>query len=394
MFKPLGIAAAAVTLPGSAELLMLTLGGVLPARPPREGQGSLTRLAVVIPAHNEEDGISECVRSVQRAQQPSAELSLIVIADNCTDSTATVAAEAGAEVWERTDLVDRGKGFALAFAFSRLLDDPDVDAVLVVDADTDVADNFLVACESAFAAGADAVQVAYHIQNPEASTRARLGRVAFLAFNVLRPRGRNRFGLSAGILGNGWGMSRACLEAVPYRARSVVEDLEHHIDLVQAGYRVEFLASSSVQAAVPDDDGAADTQRARWEGGRLRMIRERVPGLLSQAMRRQPRVAEPAFELMLLPLAYHVAILGVTLLIPFRPSRRYALAGLGLVGAHVAGALAVGGGNMKDVKALASAPGYMLWKARVLPRIVAASVKDQEWVRTGRASGTRADTDE
>ena len=65
--------------------------------------------------------------------------------------------------------------------------------------------------------------------------------VALLAFNVLRPRGRARWGLSCGILGNGFGLARKTLEAVPYDASSVVEDLEYHLRVVESGRRVEFL---------------------------------------------------------------------------------------------------------------------------------------------------------
>ncbi|MDD9946250.1 MAG: glycosyltransferase family 2 protein [Myxococcales bacterium] len=382
----LGSTAAAATLPGSLELLALTVGGVLPPRRLGQPVRTLRRLSIVIPAHNEAASITACLRSLQLADRPATPCDFIVIADNCLDDTASRARGVGATVWERRDDTARGKGFALEFAFQRLMSETDTDAVLIVDADTEVAPNFLTASEAAFAAGAEAVQSAYHVKNIDDSTRTRLMNVAFLAFNVLRPRGRARWGLSAGILGNGWGMSRTCLQSVPYNAHSVVEDLEHHIALVRAGFKVEFLHDTYVRAEMPSDDKAADTQRARWEGGRFRMIREHVPSLLRQAATGTPRALEPAFELMLLPLAYHVAGLGVALVIPFPPSQLYALGGLGVVAAHVAAGLAVGGADLKDIRALAAAPRYMLWKAGILPAILSASVKDQAWVRTLRAA--------
>lgn len=380
----LGSTAAAATLPGSAELLLLTAGGILPPRARGPRVRSLRRMAVVVPAHDEAASIAACIGSLRQAAPPSCPCDVIVIADNCSDDTADRARAAGATVWEREDEDERGKGFALAFAFERLLADTDTDGVLIVDADTEVATDFLTVSEEAFAAGAEAVQCAYCVNNPEASTRTRLTNIAFQAFNVLRPRGRARLGLSAGILGNGWGMTRSCLEQVPYEARSVVEDLEHHLSLVRAGIRVEFLHDTHVYGEMPDAGDAADSQRARWEGGRLRMIREHVPALLGEVASGQLRIAEPAMELMLLPLSYHVAGLGLALVIPFPPTQLYALGGLTLVGAHVAAGMAVGGAGVEDVKALAKVPGYLAWKAAMLPRIIASSVKDQPWVRTLR----------
>lgn len=380
----LGTAATLATLPGTVELLGLTAFGALPARKRRPSARTLRKIAVVVPAHDEEAGIARCVSSLLGVDRPGADYEVVVIADNCSDATAQVARDAGATVWERTDPNERGKGYALDFAFSKLLGQRDVDAVLIVDADTDVDRNFVTACEATFEAGADAVQCRYLVRNPGASRRTQLMQVAVMGFNVLRPRGRERLGLSAGILGNGWGMTRECLVRVPYSARSVVEDLEHHIELVRSGIRVHFVDDTAVHADMPVGDAPSSTQRARWEGGRLRMIVDHVPRLLWEAANGRPHLAEPALELMLLPLAYHVAGLSVALVIPFPPTQLCALGGLSVVGAHVATAIAVSGGGREEWKALAGAPAYMLWKANMLPRILRAATKQQSWVRTAR----------
>ncbi len=380
----LGSTAMMATLPGTLELAMLTLGGILPRRIAPLPRGELRKLAIVVPAHNEAGDIAQCIHSLLAADAPQAERLVLVIADNCTDDTATLASEAGAVVWERSDMTRRGKGFALEFAFERLLSDPDVDAVLVVDADTVVDANFITECEKMLRSGADGVQCRYLVKNPDDSEKARLMNTALFAFNVLRPRGRDRFGFSVGILGNGWGVSRHCLEQVPYNAHSVVEDLEYHIRLVRAGMSIRFIDTATVYGEMPSDENAAETQRARWEGGRFRMIREQVPALLDDLRHGRLRTLEPAGELLLFPLAYHVGGLALTLTIPFLPSQLYALSGLGLVGCHIAAAMVVGGGSKEDLKALLKVPGYILWKAGLLKKIFAASREDQDWVRTRR----------
>lgn len=377
-----GTTAAAATLPGTLELALLTVGALRRKRPPRAPRGPLGTLAVVVPAHDEAGGIAACVASLRACPAPAGGVRIVVVADNCTDDTAARARAAGAEVLERQDPVARGKGFALEFAFDHVLSDPAVDAVVVVDADTKVLPNFLEVTAGAFAAGADATQARYLVSNPE---QDRLRNVAFLAFNVARPMARERFGLSVGILGNGFGLHRRVLEALPYTARSVVEDLEYHLMLVREGFAVRFLEDTAVAADLPTTKAAEATQRARWEGGRMRMLRTHAPALLAEILRTgDRRLVEPLGELLLLPLATHVGLLGVTLLIPFPPTQLYAAASLGLVGAHVAASLKVAGATAEDVKALAKAPLYVLGKARFLPSILKASQKEQAWVRTAR----------
>src|ERR1700730_6327236 len=97
--------------------------------------GTRTPVAILIPAHNEEGGISATLRSI--APQLGEHDRLIVVADNCTDRTRNNAEAEGAEVVSRTNLEQRGKGFALDFGLRHLrLNPPDI--VIVVDADCHV----------------------------------------------------------------------------------------------------------------------------------------------------------------------------------------------------------------------------------------------------------------
>src|SRR5690349_18680269 len=136
----LALMAAGVTLPGSLELILVTVGGILPQRRTQAPRRILKHVVCVIPAHDEAKGIARCVRSLLVAAAVRA-AEIVVIADNCTDQTAAVARTAGARVIERNDAAQRGKGCALEFAFARLIAEG-ADAFLVVDADSRVAPNF------------------------------------------------------------------------------------------------------------------------------------------------------------------------------------------------------------------------------------------------------------
>jgi cellulose synthase/poly-beta-1,6-N-acetylglucosamine synthase-like glycosyltransferase len=310
--------AAAVTLPGTVELLCLTVAAMFRVKRKHvmaAASPSTWSVAVVVPAHNEAAGIASCVESLLSADVEGMQSTVWVIADNCTDDTAAVAEAAGARVIVRENAELRGKGHALHAAFEHLAM-VGFDCVLVVDADTVVAQNFLVAAAGAMQRGAAAVQVRYVARNAEDSKRTRLMALALRAFNVVRPRGRENLGLSVGILGNGFGLRKETLRAVPYLAASVVEDLEYHIALVRSGRRVTFVDETAVYGEMPVRGEGVKTQRSRWEGGRMRMLHERGPGLLGDVFGGRLSSLEPLLELLLLPLAFHGMLLLVAVTSP------------------------------------------------------------------------------
>jgi cellulose synthase/poly-beta-1,6-N-acetylglucosamine synthase-like glycosyltransferase len=374
---------AAVTLFGTIELLFLTLGALL-YKPRQAHHEAGLNLAVVIPAHNETDNIAQTVKSIHSCDPPHGEYQIYVIADNCTDDTADKARQAGANVLERQNDELRGKGYALDFAFKHLLEHTEIDALMVVDADTLVEPNFIQVCEQTFMQGAAGLQCRYTVNNPAASRRTRLLNVALLAFNVLRPRGRAFWNLSVGISGNGFGLTRNTLQKVPYTASSIVEDLEYHITLVKRHLKIQFIDNTTVRADMPIAQKGTKTQRARWEGGRFRMMRDHIPSLYQAAASGQPRLIEPLLDLLLLPLAIHVLLLLVLILIPFLPTQIYALVALCIVFGHVFAALWIGKGTAQDFLILLTAPFYILWKLTVLPLTLKTAAKNATWVRTDR----------
>lgn len=85
------------------------------------------RLAVVVPAYNEEKTVGEVVRSLR----PAAGL-VLVVDDGSTDRTAAVAAAAGGEVYRH--LINRGLGAALGTGIAAAVG-LDADIVVTFDAD-------------------------------------------------------------------------------------------------------------------------------------------------------------------------------------------------------------------------------------------------------------------
>ena len=380
VFASLGIVLIVATLPLALELLVLSFAAALPSRKPEQTSSATIRLAVIIPAHNEQALIASSVASVR------GQVEVFVIAHNCIDETAARAASAGAEVLLLNDTIG-GKGVALDFGFHHALA-TGADAVLVLDADTIAAPNLIVAAKSAFARGADALQCRYMVANAGANRRTRLAALAFLGMNVLRPLGRHRLGLSCGIFGNGFALSAATLARVPYTPNSLVEDLEYHLHLIRAEIRVEFLDHTAVFGEMPESNAAASSQRARWEGGRILMRRQWTVPLLTEVLRGRIRMLEPLLDLRALPLASEAALLASALLLGFATHlvwlTSYAFVGLAALVLYVMVAAVLGPEPGKTLRALAAAPAYLLWKLLMIPRTRLAARNDAAWVRTQR----------
>jgi len=372
------------TLPLIVELLVLTVAALVPSGSAirnEENEEIPLRLAVIVPAHNEWAHIGRCVRSILASEPESVEV--LVVAHNCSDNTALEAEHSGARVLKLNDPSQSGKGCALHYGFSRAQAEG-FDAVLVIDADSLVSSNLLQAVRRRFILGAKVLQCRYEVHNADANQRTRLMSLAFVAFNVVRPRGRARLGLSAGIFGNGFALHRDVMEKVPFGAHSVVEDLEYHLSLVRAGIRVEFLNSASVLGEMPVGDGGAATQRSRWEGGRLRMAKRWSLSLLGDVLRGRIWLVEPLLDLVGLPLALEVLLLLVALCLPVVWLRIYAVAGFAVIGLHLLAAATYGPGLSASAGILLAVPGYIVWKLRMLPHIWKASRSDASWIRTHR----------
>jgi cellulose synthase/poly-beta-1,6-N-acetylglucosamine synthase-like glycosyltransferase len=255
-----------------------------------------------------------------------------------------------------------------------------------VDADTKVKRNFISEAAGAMRDGADAVQAAYLVRNSDQSGKSRLRDLGLRAFNITRLTGRERLGISVGLLGNGFGLRSETLRDVPYLAASVVEDLEYHLMLVANGRKVRFIGQTAVFGEVPLRTEGVRSQRARWEGGRLRIMVRSTPRLLAMILQGKPRLLEPLFELLLLPLAFHAVLLFIALSSPSHLARVIGLSGLFVVWFHLLVTIILGGWNWSEVLALARAPIYIAWKVLLLPSLIQNARSRSLWVRTKRNS--------
>ena len=345
------------------------------------------RFDVIVPAHNEEGEIAATVRSLRSVDYPPHLYRVIVVADNCTDGTATAAQAAGADVLVREERERRGKGYALAYAFRRSLADGVAQAIVVVDADTLVSKNLLAAFAARFARGASVVQADYGVRNPQSSWRTRLMTIALAAFHGVRSIARERLGLSCGLRGNGMGFSRTVIERHPPGAFSIVEDLEYGLQLGYAGVRVEYVDEATVLGYMAVSDGAARTQRRRWERGRQALVRQHVPQLIAQAWgRRDVRLLDLAVDLLVPPLGQLSMVAAGGLAVAGIAELPVAMtlwgAALAAIAVYVLRGWSLSGAGIAGLADLMWAPVYVAWK--LMLRVRDKGREPKEWERTIR----------
>jgi hypothetical protein len=345
--------------------------------------------AVLVPAHDEEATIAATIASLRRLAYPPERWSLVVIADNCGDATATIAREGGATVLERHDPSHRGKGHALNWVLDRLGERNErPDAIAIVDADCEPSPNLLQSFDARLRDGASAVQARYSVANPGASAQASLRFAAFALMNTVRPLGKDRLGLSCGLLGTGMAFERALLARHRFAPDSLVEDTDLHLRLVAAGERVVFAPEASVLSPMPTGARASRAQQSRWEGGRIDLVRHWTKPLLRGGLSQRDPVRLHAWLELLVPpqslLALGHAGLGVIAVAARSPlARRIAALDAALQAVFVLGGLRLTRAPAPVYRALGAAPLLVVQKLGILGRLLARGAP-RTWERTPR----------
>lgn len=349
------------------------------------------RFAVLIPAHNEEVLLPRLLQSLLSLEYPADLYDVHIVADNCTDETARVAARQGAIVHERWDADLKGKGFALRWLLHRLQDSETAyDAYVVIDADSVVAPNFLTVMNGHLTRGDAAIQSYYGVLNRDESPSSALRYVAMVLYNDLRPRGRDALGLSAGLRGNGMCFRRDVIERFGWDAFTLAEDVEFHLRLVEAGIRVAYAAETSVLGEMPTSLQEAQTQNVRWERGRIQMLQAFGPRMLARGVRQgNPAMLDAVAEQLVPPLSVLTALttlffVGTVVLGATAPRRLAAAVLLGQIG-YVLTGLRVARSPLRFYLLLVRAPLYVAWKVWIY-LLAAARLRDTRWIRTSRRS--------
>ena len=111
---------------------------------------------MIIAARNEELVIGQLIKSIKNQKYPEHLIDIFVVADNCTDHTAQVAAKAGAIVRERFNKALIGKGYALDYMLKIIekeYSSRKYQGYFVFDADNLLDENYIAEMNKTFSQG-------------------------------------------------------------------------------------------------------------------------------------------------------------------------------------------------------------------------------------------------
>jgi cellulose synthase/poly-beta-1,6-N-acetylglucosamine synthase-like glycosyltransferase len=357
--------------------------------------GQRPRVAVLIPAHNEQLVIEQTLAALRQqlaASQPNAPTKVVVVADNCDDQTAELARGTGAEVVVRIDPDHRGKGYALQTGLHALRQHPP-EVVVMIDADCLVGPETIdTLARVAWSTQRPVQALNLTDRNPAAGPIQRVSLLGNHFTNMIRPLGLSALGLPCRLMGTGMAIPWQLADSIPPAGGSLVEDMRLGIDLALAGHMALFYPDARVTSALPPANGAFVSQRTRWDHGHLYTAFTQILPLLAAAVRRRSwPLLGLALDLSIPPLTLLVALwLGAGILAGvawwFGASGTPAAL---LAGGGVALAATLGLGwavfcrREVPLRAFAAVPLYVL---RKLPIYVNLLFDPQSaWVRTDRS---------
>ena len=224
--------------------------------------------ALIVAAHNEESVIGELVESLKGLNYPADKFDIFVVADNCTDKTAQLAREKGATVWERFNQTERGKGYAMEFAFEKLFAlEKQYEYFCVFDADNLACEDFLLHMNHKINEGYRAVQGYLDSKNPTDNWLTFSYSLWYWINNRVCQLSRGNLGLGCRLGGTGFAVAAELIREYGWGATCLAEDTEFTLKLALSNIKVGWSHDAVVYDEKPQLLGTSIHQRERWMQG-------------------------------------------------------------------------------------------------------------------------------
>lgn len=234
----------------------------------------LHKIAVIIPAHNEESVILSTVKNILKQSYPKEFYEIFVIADNCNDRTAEFAALAGARVLTHVseDKEKRNAGCAVDYAVRLILKERDDFELFVrFDADNIPHPHYLKFMNDAFDAGVKAAKGYNHSLNFTQNTCSGISALWYLRDNAFTCRARSFLRLSQMLVGGGM-MFAAELVKDGFGCSSNSEDAQFSLKLARQKIRASFVREAVVYEDQPSNLNDLFKRNMRMGGGLFRLF--------------------------------------------------------------------------------------------------------------------------
>jgi cellulose synthase/poly-beta-1,6-N-acetylglucosamine synthase-like glycosyltransferase len=227
--------------------------------------------AILIAARNEEKVIGQLIDSINNQDYPLSMLKIYVVADNCTDSTAKIAAEHGAVVFERFNKTQVGKGYALDYLLNKIKDlksEFEPEGYFIFDADNLLMPNYIKEMNNAFDSGEVIVTSYRNSKNFDTNWLSAGQAISFMRECRFVHTPRALLNTSTFVSGTGFLVSSKIMNTeTGWRYRRLTEDIEFSIDGIINNHKVAYCDSAEFFDEQPETFKASWNQRMRWQKG-------------------------------------------------------------------------------------------------------------------------------
>ena len=232
-----------------------------------------SRFLVLVPAHNEEKVIGDMIRNLQEMDYPAELYDFYIIADNCTDKTAEVARDLGANVLvheKESPDAPTGKPIALKAALEALGDyAARYDLLMIFDADNLIDTNMFREVNSQFLdkGRPDLIQCYLGAKNKSGAV-AWFYYTSYTVTNRFFQLAKHRLGLNCSVGGTGYAITTSYLkERGGWTTASLTEDIEIQVEATLDGRRILWNHNTRVYDEKPTSFRASVRQKTRWAQG-------------------------------------------------------------------------------------------------------------------------------
>ncbi len=234
--------------------------------------------AVLISARNEESVIGNLIESIKNQTYPSELVDIYVVADNCTDNTAEIARAAGATVFERSNDLLVGKGYALDYLLDQIgysKKDCKYDGFFVFDADNVLNKNYIEEMNKVFSNGHRIVTGYRNSKNYGTNWISSGYSLWFIRESKFLNNSRMLCNTSCAIGGTGFLVNReVLLNSGGWKFFFLTEDIQFTVHNILEGESIAYCHDAILYDEQPTTFKQSWKQRMRWAKGFLQVARK------------------------------------------------------------------------------------------------------------------------
>jgi len=241
-------------------------------KPKAHKEEKLHRYAILIAARNEQSVLPHLLRSIAAQDYPQELITTYVVADNCSDATAQLAAQGGARVYQRSNTQQVGKGYALNYLISKIHEEgtyESYDAFLVFDADNLLSKDFITQINKTFSDGYDGATSYRNAKNLNTNWVSAFMSMWYLHDSAHLNLSRYLLGVPCHVTGTGFGFTRQLLDKMGgnWNFFTLTEDIEFSAWCATHGARIGYNYDAVLYDEQPVRFRQSWRQRTRWTQG-------------------------------------------------------------------------------------------------------------------------------